>query len=85
VIALTASGTSRTASDTLRQVCTEKKFEGPRSTKPESLNPPAAAAAQELVGSKFGEMSTLVNYTFQSFDFRGKRNTEVPPVLRSVV
>jgi hypothetical protein len=35
---------------------------------------------QELMGGKFGEMSTLMNYTFQSFNFRGlnsKRNTIV--------
>ena len=24
------------------------------------------------MGGKFGEMSTLMNYTFQSFNFRGK-------------
>jgi Mn-containing catalase len=36
---------------------------------PESPNPAAAAAVQELMGGKFGEMSTLMNYTFQSFNF----------------
>ena len=25
-----------------------------------------------LLGGKFGEMSTLMNYTFQSFNFRGR-------------
>lgn len=39
---------------------------------PESPNPNAAAAVQELLGGKFGEMSTLMNYTFQSFNFRGR-------------
>jgi len=39
---------------------------------PESPNPNAAAAIQELMGGKYGEMSTLMNYTFQSFNFRGK-------------
>jgi Mn-containing catalase len=39
---------------------------------PDSPNPAAAAAVQELMGGKFGEMSTLLNYTFQSFNFRGK-------------
>ena len=39
---------------------------------PESPNSNAAAAIQELMGGKFGEMSTLMNYTFQSFNFRGK-------------
>ena len=34
--------------------------------------PNAAAAVQELLGGKFGEMSTLMNYTFQSFNFRGR-------------
>ncbi|MFD2613867.1 manganese catalase family protein [Paenibacillus gansuensis] len=33
----------------------------------------AAAAMQELLGGKFGEMSTLNNYMFQSFNFRGKK------------
>lgn len=32
----------------------------------------AASAVQELLGGKFGEMSTLNNYMFQSFNFRGK-------------
>ena len=41
---------------------------------PESsgANPNAAATVQELLGGKFGEMSTLMNYTFQSFNFRGR-------------
>ncbi|WP_432360444.1 manganese catalase family protein [Sporosarcina sp. UB5] len=33
----------------------------------------AAAAVQELMGGKFGEMSTLNNYMFQSFNFRAKK------------
>lgn len=40
---------------------------------PKSANPAAAAAVQELMGGKFGELSTLMNYTFQSFNFRGKK------------
>ena len=32
----------------------------------------AAAAVQELLGGKFGEMSTLNNYLYQSFNFRSK-------------
>ncbi|MBS3650883.1 manganese catalase family protein [Pseudaminobacter sp. 19-2017] len=32
----------------------------------------AAAALQELLGGKYGEMSTLGNYLFQSFNFRSK-------------
>ncbi|MDB6136395.1 MAG: manganese catalase family protein [Verrucomicrobiales bacterium] len=39
---------------------------------PDSPNANAAAAVQELMGGKFGEMSTLMNYTFQSFNFRGR-------------
>ena len=34
-------------------------------------------AVQELMGGRFGEMSTLMNYTFQSFNFRGR--TELRP------
>ena len=39
---------------------------------PKSPSPNAAAAVQELMGGRFGEMSTLMNYTFQSFNFRGR-------------
>lgn len=39
---------------------------------PEEPSPNGAAAVQELLGGKFGELSTLMNYTFQSFNFRGK-------------
>jgi Mn-containing catalase len=41
---------------------------------PEAKHPSAnaAAAVQELMGGRFGEMSTLMNYTFQSFNFRGR-------------
>jgi Mn-containing catalase len=41
---------------------------------PHPENPSAndAAAVQELLGGKFGEMSTFMNYTFQSFNFRGR-------------
>lgn len=34
--------------------------------------PAALTAAQELMGGRFGEMSTLMNYMTQSFNFRGK-------------
>jgi Mn-containing catalase len=40
--------------------------------KPAAPNANAAAAVQELLGGKFGEMSTLMNYTYQSFNFRGR-------------
>src|ERR1700755_1271398 len=40
---------------------------------PSDPDPNGASAVQELMGGKFGEMSTLMNYTFQSFNFRGKK------------
>ena len=40
---------------------------------PKERDPNAAATVQELMGGRFGEMSTLMNYTFQSFNFRGKK------------
>jgi Mn-containing catalase len=40
--------------------------------RPNNPSPNSAAAVQELLGGKFGEMSTLMNYTFQSFNFRGR-------------
>jgi Mn-containing catalase len=39
---------------------------------PKGPSPDAAAALQELLGGKFGEMSTLMNYTFQSLNFRAR-------------
>jgi Mn-containing catalase len=36
----------------------------------------AAAAIQELMGGQFGEMSTFMNYTIQSFNFRGRDKAE---------
>jgi Mn-containing catalase len=32
-----------------------------------------ASAVQELLGGKFGEMSTFMNYTYQSFNFRNRQ------------
>ena len=40
---------------------------------PSEVDPDGAAAVQELMGGKFGEMSTFMNYTFQSFNFRGRQ------------
>jgi len=40
--------------------------------KPSAPDPDAAAAVQELLGGRFGEMSTLNNYMHQSFAFREK-------------
>ncbi|MEJ7808640.1 MAG: manganese catalase family protein [Telluria sp.] len=35
-------------------------------------DPKAASNVQELLGGRFGEMSTLMNYTYQSFNFRDR-------------
>jgi Mn-containing catalase len=40
---------------------------------PSDPDPAGAAAVQELLGGRFGEMSTFMNYTFQSFNFRGRQ------------
>jgi Mn-containing catalase len=40
---------------------------------PSDPDPNGAAAVQELMGGRFGELSTLMNYTFQSFNFRGRQ------------
>src|SRR6186713_2249563 len=40
---------------------------------PNNPSPNSAAAVQELLGGKFGEMSTFMNYSFQSFNFRGRQ------------
>ena len=40
---------------------------------PSEPDPAGAAAVQELLGGKFGEMSTFMNYTFQSFNFRNRQ------------
>ncbi len=39
----------------------------------DKADPNAAAAVQELLGGRFGEMSTLMNYMYQSFNFRQKQ------------
>jgi len=36
------------------------------------VDPVAARNVQELLGGRFGEMSTLMNYTYQSFGMRGR-------------
>jgi len=40
---------------------------------PSDPDPEGAKAVQELLGGRFGEMSTLMNYTFQSFNFRNRQ------------
>ncbi|MDO9356138.1 MAG: manganese catalase family protein [Solirubrobacteraceae bacterium] len=42
---------------------------------PSDYDPAGAAIVQELMGGKFGEMSTLMNYTFQSFNYRNREGT----------
>ena len=41
---------------------------------PSDPDPDGAAAVQELMGGRFGEMSTFLNYTIQSFNFRGRQS-----------
>jgi Mn-containing catalase len=40
---------------------------------PSDPDPQGASAVQELLGGKFGEMSTFMNYTYQSFNFRSRQ------------
>src|SRR5919112_1965265 len=40
---------------------------------PSEPDPMGAQGVQELMGGRFGEMSTLMNYTFQSFNFRNRQ------------
>src|SRR3954471_19319034 len=40
---------------------------------PSTPDPEGAKVVQELLGGRFGELSTLMNYTFQSFNFRGRQ------------
>src|SRR3954466_1913087 len=41
---------------------------------PSDPDPDGAAIVQELMGGRFGELSTFMNYTFQSFNFRGRQS-----------
>jgi Mn-containing catalase len=41
---------------------------------PSDPDPAGAAVVQELLGGKFGEMSTFMNYTYQSFNFRARQS-----------
>jgi manganese catalase len=40
---------------------------------PSEPDPAGAMCVQELMGGRFGEMSTFMNYTFQSFNFRNRQ------------
>ncbi len=46
---------------------------------PKEPDPNSAAALQELLGGRFGEMSTLMTYTYQSFNFRMYRHPVIKP------
>src|SRR5580765_5250350 len=41
---------------------------------PSTPDPEGAKVVQELLGGRFGELSTLMNYTVQSFNFRGRQS-----------
>lgn len=44
---------------------------------PDKPDPHAAKVLQEALGGQFGEMRTMMQFSFQSANFRGKaRNTE---------
>jgi Mn-containing catalase len=43
---------------------------------PTEPDPDAAGVVQELLGGRFGEMSTVMNYTYQSFNFRGRKKVK---------
>ena len=43
---------------------------------PSDPDPAGARVVQELMGGRFGEMSTLMNYTFQSFNFRNRQRRD---------
>jgi len=49
------------------------QYEMPAPTEPDTK---AAAAVQDLLGGRFGEMSTLMNYTYQSFNMRGHKKIQ---------
>src|SRR5246127_3539735 len=40
---------------------------------PTDPDPNGASIVQELLGGKYGEMSTFMNYTYQSFNFRNRQ------------
>jgi Mn-containing catalase len=40
---------------------------------PSDPDPVGASAVQKLLGGKYGEMSTFMNYTYQSFNFRSRQ------------
>ena len=46
---------------------------------PSDPDPNGASTVQELMGGRFGEMSTFMNYTFQSFNFRDRTKRHLWP------
>ena len=50
---------------------------------PDKPDPPAAKVLQEILGGHFGEMRTMMQYFFQSSNFRGK-DTQYRDLLRGV-
>ena len=42
----------------------------------DSPDPAAANALQEGLGGQFGEMRTMMQYLFQSMNFRGRRDSQ---------
>ncbi len=50
---------------------------------PDRPDPIAASALQEILGGKFGEMRVMLQYMFQTFNFRGEAKP-FQDLLRSV-
>lgn len=50
---------------------------------PDRPDPVAASALQEILWSKFGEMRVMMQYMFQTFNFRGEAKP-FQDLLRSV-
>ena len=51
---------------------------------PSDPDPVGASVVQELLGGKFGEMSTFMNYTYQSFNFRNRQGRAVLRFVASI-
>ena len=73
---LAQAGSKRSASSLNRKGCKScsctSRQAAHRPADAGKRDPNAGAALQELLGSKYGEMSTLNNYMYQSFNFRSK-------------
>src|SRR5947209_20287554 len=52
---------------------------------PDEPDPAAANALQEGLGGQFGEMRTMMQYLFQSFNFRGKAKPYLDLIQRVAV